>query len=146
MKTYAEHKQDFKMESYITKLNFSARQKLSKLRLSDHSLEIERGRYQRPYLKLEERKCPFCPDKIEDEYHFLIECAMYRDERQSFLNSINHKSYSYTKQKKLFSRIFKCHEAHITEVSSFINTINGIRDEKLEMRDFVIIPLWLFVQ
>ena len=59
MRTYAEHKQDFKMESYITKLNFSARQKLSKLRLSDHSLEIERGRYQRPYLKPEERKCPF---------------------------------------------------------------------------------------
>ena len=71
---------------------------------------------------------------------------MYRDERQAFLNSINHKSYSYTKQNKLFSRIFKCHEAHITEVSSFINTINSIRDEKLEMRDFVIIPLWLFVQ
>ena len=71
---------------------------------------------------------------------------MYRDERQAFLNSINHKSYSYTDQNKLFSRIFKCHEAHIMEVSSFINTINGIRDEKLEMRDFVIIPLWLFVE
>ena len=79
-------------------LNFNARQKLSKSRLSDHSLEIERGRYQRPYLKPEERKCPFRPDKIEDEYHFLIECAMYRDKRQAFLNSINYKSYSYTNQ------------------------------------------------
>ena len=71
---------------------------------------------------------------------------MYRDERQAVLNSINHKSYSYTNQNKLFSCIFKCHEAHITKISSFIDTINGIRDEKLEMRDSLIIPLWLFVQ
>ena len=86
MRTYAKH--NFEMESYITKLSFSARQKLSKLRLSDHSPEIERGRYQRPYLKLEKRNCPFCPNEIKDEYHFPIECAMYRDERQAFLNSI----------------------------------------------------------
>ena len=103
------------MESYITELSFSAWQTTSKLRLSDHSLEIERGRYQRPYLKPEERNCPFCPDKIEDEYHFLIECAMHRDERQAFINSIIHKSYSYINQNKLFSCIFKCHEAHITK-------------------------------
>ena len=134
------------MELYITKLSFSARQTISKLRPSDHSLEIGRGRYQRPYLKPEERNCHFCPDRIENECHFLIECAMYIHERQAFINSINHKSYSYTNQNKLFSCIFKCHEAHITKNFSFINTINGIRDENLEMRDSVIIPLWLFVQ
>ena len=145
MRTYAKHKQDFEMESYITKLNFNDGQTVNKLRLSDHSLEIERGRYQRLYLKLEKRNCPFCPNKIEDEYHFLIECAMYRDE-QALLNSINHKSYSYTNQNKLSSCIFKCHEVYITKISSFINTINDIGDEKLEMRDSMIIPLWLFVQ
>ena len=133
MRTYAKHKQDIKLESYVTKLSFSARQTVSKLRLSDHSLEIERGKYQRPYLKPEERNCPFSPDKIEDEYQIFIECAMYRDGRQTFLNSsYNHKSYSHANQNKLFSHIFKCHEAHITKISSFINTINGIRDEKLQ--------------
>ena len=69
---------------------------------------------------------------------------MYTDEIQAFVNSTNHKSYSYTDQNMLFSCIFKCHEAHITKIFSFINTINGIRDEKLETRDSVIIPLWLF--
>ena len=29
MRTYAKHKQDFKMKSYITKLSFSARQTVS---------------------------------------------------------------------------------------------------------------------
>ena len=57
---------------------------------------------------------------------------------QAFLNSINHKSYSYTNHNKLFSRILNCHEADITDISSFPNTINVIRDEKLEMRDSVI--------
>ena len=69
-RTYAKHKQNFKMESYITKVSFSARQTISKLRPSDHSLEIGRGRYQRPYSKPEERNCPFCPDRTENEYHF----------------------------------------------------------------------------
>ena len=80
MRTNAKHKQGIKMESYITKLSYNVR-KTSKLLLSDHSLKIERGRYQRPYLKPEKGHYPFCPDKMEHEYHFLIECAMYRDER-----------------------------------------------------------------
>ena len=51
------------MEPFVTKLHFKARQQMSKLRLSDHSLEIERGRYYRPSLKPEDRTCMFCPQK-----------------------------------------------------------------------------------
>ena len=60
------------MEPYITKLHFKTRQQISKLRLSDYSLEIERGRYHRPSLKPEDRTCMFCPQKIENEFHILL--------------------------------------------------------------------------
>ena len=57
-----KYKHEFSMEPYITKLHFKARQQMSKLRLSDHSLEIERGR-RRPSLKPEYRTCMFCSQK-----------------------------------------------------------------------------------
>ena len=51
---YCEHKAEFKMESYLTQVtNASHRKALTKLRLSDHKLEIERGRHIRPTEKIE---------------------------------------------------------------------------------------------
>ena len=72
------------MELYITKLHFKTRQQMSKLRLSDHSLEIERRGYHRPSLKPEDRTCMYCPQKIENEFHFLSECIY----RQILVNSL----------------------------------------------------------
>ena len=42
---------------------------LSGLRMSSHSPMIEKGRHFKPYRA--ERKCLFCKNKIEDEYHFI---------------------------------------------------------------------------
>ena len=43
---YRRHKTEFKMESYLTQVtNTSHGRALAKLRLSDHKLEIESGRY-----------------------------------------------------------------------------------------------------
>jgi hypothetical protein len=47
---------------------------LTKLRLSSHSLLIEKGRYFRPKIKRENRLCSQC-NQIEDEQHFLIHCT-----------------------------------------------------------------------
>ena len=43
----------------------------TKLRLSNHKLAIETGRYSRPFKKPAERICPICNIEMEDEYHFL---------------------------------------------------------------------------
>ena len=88
MRTYIYCKYEFSMGPYVTKLHFKARQQMRKLRLSDHSLKIERGRYHRPSFKPEDRTCMFCPQKIENEFHFLTECTVYSDERQNLVNSL----------------------------------------------------------
>ena len=85
------YKHEFSMEPYITKLHLKARQQMSKLRLFDHSLEIERGRYHRPNLKPDNIKCIFCPQKTENEFHFLTECTTYSDEKQNLVTSANTK-------------------------------------------------------
>ena len=53
---------------------------LSWLRTSSHRLGIETGRWRRPVLPREQRKCPRC-NKTDDEYHFLLECCVLKDLR-----------------------------------------------------------------
>ena len=47
---------------------------------------IETGRYKKPKIPKEERFCPFCADKVEDEVHFLIKCPTYNNLRGEILN------------------------------------------------------------
>ena len=51
------------------------RKSLTRLRISAHTLEIERGRYKK--LKREERLCKTCL-KIENEPHFLLDCNLFK--------------------------------------------------------------------
>ena len=52
--------------------NMRHRIALTKLRLSNHKLAIETGRYSRPFKKPAERICPICKIEMEDEYHFHV--------------------------------------------------------------------------
>jgi hypothetical protein len=53
------------------------RKRLTRLRISAHTPEIERGWYKKP--KREERLCKACL-KIEDEPHFLLDCNIFKIE------------------------------------------------------------------
>ena len=56
------------------------------LRLSNHKLAIETGRYSRPFKKPAERTCPICKIEMEDEYHFLNICPASQEKRCSLLD------------------------------------------------------------
>ena len=59
LRTYALFKTDIGCEKYLYDVkNVDARQALTKLRLSNHSLNIERGRYTTPKTPKEQRFCP----------------------------------------------------------------------------------------
>ena len=58
---------------------------MTKLRVSSHRLEIEVGRWTRPNrTPVDERKCRYC-NKLEDEFHFLLECTLYEDLRKQYI-------------------------------------------------------------
>ena len=61
---------------------------LTKLRLSSHSLLIEKGRYFRPKIKRENRLCSQC-NQIEDEQHFLIHCTKFANVRKLLFKKLN---------------------------------------------------------
>ena len=58
------------------------RKVLGKLRTGSLPLEIEKGRFAKPKVPLEQRVCKYCnSSNVEDEKHFLIDCDLYTDIR-----------------------------------------------------------------
>ena len=58
------------------------RKTLVKLRISNHKLNIETGMYNK--ISRCDRICPVCSLDIEDEIHFLFDCAKYSSIRDDF--------------------------------------------------------------
>jgi len=87
LRTYRKFKLTYEREKYLEITNFSYRRAMTKLRISDHPLQIEAGRYTRT--PPDDRICMFCNKNvrcIENEMHFVLECSLYNDMRNSLVN------------------------------------------------------------
>ena len=94
LRTFRKFKtiETYKCEDYLRQVtNVQHRITLTKLRLSNHNLAIETGRYVRPYKKPEERICPICKKDVEDERHFLTQCPAYQEKRSTLFEYLNRK-------------------------------------------------------
>ena len=72
--------------------SFSQRYSTTKLRISSHNLEIERGRYSKTQRC--DRICKWCNTSmglkiVEDENHMLFECDLYADSRRKLISQLN---------------------------------------------------------
>ena len=83
---YKHIKSKFKIENYLKINNKSLRTSISKIRLSSHSFNIERGRWGPNKLLVDDRRCEVC-NIIESEYHTLIKCPRFNNDRQGLLTS-----------------------------------------------------------
>ena len=89
MRTYVQFKNENKIEEYlINTTNTYSKKLIAKLRLSNHLLKIETGRYDR--IPLKDRLCLEC-SVIEDEYHLLIKCKKNHLERNNLFENIETK-------------------------------------------------------
>ena len=76
LRTSAKLKTDIGMAKYLThSRHIDSRIALTKIRLSNHDLMIEKGRHSG--VNKTERFCPFCTDIVESEEHFLLRCATF---------------------------------------------------------------------
>ena len=90
LRTYTRIKQHFKLEPYLTQVHSDKRKLLTRFRISNHDLAIEKGRHTYPKTPLSERYCKHCnTNSIEDEIHFLLVCPKYKYQRENFLAKIN---------------------------------------------------------
>ena len=86
LRTYNLFKKEVRREPYLSSVK--DRISMTKLRLSNHELMIEKGRHLN--LAISERKCPFC-NLVEDEAHFLMSCHIYTVLRNDLLNTVEEK-------------------------------------------------------
>jgi len=81
--SFNKFKRNISLEPHlILQTNNKHRIALSRFRLSNHSLMIEKGRHTRPKIDRDERKCYFCKIEIENEQHFIINCPLYNPQRK----------------------------------------------------------------
>ena len=76
--------------------NPKQRRTLTMYRLTDHQLQVEKGRHQKEWKPRELRVCKHCSSgEIETEAHFLLSCPLYQTEREAFLQQITAADPSY---------------------------------------------------
>ena len=84
---FVQLKTEYMYEKY---LNYNRHRYISKYRLSDHNLPIERGRYVKPKIPKELRLCTKCKLAMGNEIHVLLECKNTHSKNlnDEFLNEI----------------------------------------------------------
>ena len=130
LRTYSLIKTKIGLEKYILEnKKLTDRINLSKLRLSNHMLNIEKGRHNR--IPKENRVCPFCPTIIEDEIHSTTECKLYSHLRRSLYISLNIRIHQFEQlePREKFITLFSYMDSNI--IATYTTQI-------FELRDFIL--------
>ena len=96
--SYQLFKNNVILESYLHQIeikNTKYKIALTRFRLSNHNLLIEKGRHMRPRLDRNERKCFLCKDTVEDEQHFITKCPLYSKQRSTLYHSLQNNSIHF---------------------------------------------------
>lgn len=134
LRTYRLFKNNYIFENYLIDVkNSKQRKTLTKLRISAHDLEIERGRYKGK--TVEERLCQLCSDGvIEDELHFLTNCERYSSFRLSFYTKMNGlcKNFMGLSDKNKFIWILSNEDPEVCRnLAFYCNKITDVRSTTL---------------
>jgi hypothetical protein len=133
MRTYITIKNNFVLEDYLNIPDFNIRKHMTKLRISAHRLEIEKGRYSRPKIPANHRICTHCDcNEVEDELHLLMKCPLYSKERTPFLSCIKSKVKNFKALNDInkFIYLLSAGEDIAIHTAKFIKTCFSIRDDK----------------
>ena len=94
LRTYNMFKCNYEPEEYVyLNLKRNVRSLIAQFRCGILPLQIEVGRYRN--VPVENRLCFSCTNKIEDEYHLLMECSVYDDLRSNMFNAIVRKDQNF---------------------------------------------------
>ena len=86
--SYIFFKNSVSFEKYLSQVkNISHRKAMTRFRLSNHSLLIEKGRHLKPQIARNDHKYFICKTVVEDEKHFLITCPFHENQRDILFQS-----------------------------------------------------------
>ena len=131
LRTYSKLKTESGFENYLVDVtSITDRTNLTKLRLSNHVLMIEKGRHVKPKkIDKDKRFCHFCSDKVEDEEHFLMSCAPYRHIRSRLFERAQNikRDFRYRTDEEKFTWLLSVPELS-KDVAKYISNAFEIRE------------------
>ena len=137
LRTYRLFKTTNSLEQYlITIPNITDRRLMTKLRISDHSLEIEKGRHKKPYKSPQDRLCPFCKTSTEDEKHFLVKCNLYDNLRQKLTTDLKQRTnldLDHLSEQNKFTTLINPPQKAQSMVAKYIKECFQLREEKCKL-------------
>ena len=137
--SYVLFKNTVFFEKYLYEIkNMKHKIALSRFRLSNHNLLIEKGRHMKPKLDRNERKCFVCKDAVEDEKHFITICPLYSKHRAILYQSLHDNSIyfdSLTDEKKIIYIMINENANVMTELGRYIFNASLVR-EKIKLYFF----------
>ena len=128
--TYGSYKNRINLETYLSLITNRADRTN---RAAQSCLIIERGRHYKPPIERDKRFCSSCKDKIENETHFILECDMFKEARETFLSGTkdtypNFETIPTLQQKLIFLQTNEnCH--FLETFARFLNTIYKLRSQ-----------------
>ena len=128
LRTYGELKTIPGLEPYLQyPMKIQYRIMLSKFRLSNHVLLIEKGRHVK--IDRSQRFCPICPNTIETEHHFLLNCQTYSIGRNNLFCELAPMvpQLNTLSEKEKFVELMT-NETCIPKTAEFISTSFDIRE------------------
>lgn len=98
---YRIFKETFHMNNYFTFLTNRECKILTKFRTRNHRLPVEIGRW--TGIPLNERKCWLCKGEAGDEYHYILKCSFFNNQRKKFVKPYYYRSPNTFKLKLLMN-------------------------------------------
>lgn len=92
---------------------------LIRFRTRNHKLPIETGRWNS--IPFQERKCNLCTEDLRDEYHYILSCKHFKDQRIKYINRYFYQHPNTQKFKQLMNSE---NVAELKNLCYFIQEIN----------------------
>lgn len=115
---YRMYKENFQINSYFSFLSNKKCQILTAFRTRNHRLPIEVGRWSGT--PMNERVCWFCNNEIGDEFHYVLTCRYFNEERRKYIKPFYRTHPNAVKFKLLMNHSNKF---IITNLCSFVEII-----------------------
>ena len=124
-------KVNYNSEPYLNAIHiFSQKRNLTKLRISNHNLTIEAGRYNRVEFN---RVCLLCPSNvIETEEHMILNCSLYNSLRFPFEEKVKYHTNNNLSSKTIYELLFTNNTDMINYLAIVISKCFKLRESMLQ--------------
>ena len=131
LQTYVTFKNMYEVEPYVISfINRKHRSYLAQYRCGILPLSIETGRWSS--IPLEDRICKVCESLVvEDEYHFIFHCSLYKDIRDPFLHHVGNNVLNINEMNEVDKMKVFMSKDFVSYFAKIISEMIEERNEKL---------------